>query len=654
MNAALQRCGFNAPTVTWLIAQGFATPNDLMLATESDLDSIARSVARSAPRGAGNVTMPFIAVKNLKGFRFWADERKRTGFEANPESFTADKVPEFTAKCQEYQEQKEAAKTKMHPSLTGRREAPENVLDPADFGSPMEYLIEATVLEGRHYELDNPRFYRELKTFVVNGEGWSYIKKFERSQDGRKAYLALKTQCEGTASKITRRPESKKVADFLKGITDPKLESAVSVVLGDPKLLNNFQACQQYLSTTVENRATLERSKERNISGVKSGEKTDKTAKAGKLPKGFKLENKYYPPKIFRLLSQEQKDQLKEWGDKKGKRSVAALKKQIKEELKNEMKKLAKETTMMAMMTMSQAQMKRPGRNSVAALTRRSRSWIRPDNAEPLRWFRGRYTQWITMQYTESVIVRVGARWTLTPTHAWQEIPIATVATAYDCPTSGATYVIIINEALYFGDSLPFSLLSPNQLRDNDVHVDERHRQHAPDSIFGILVPSEPLRIPFTLEGVVAGFDSRPQPKTSLIILPCMSNSPPTLSGFPHLRALARGGGCVGLRRRRGDYELASKALEGPTLQGNETEDQELHAGSCSEPVPFEMQIANEVNLLNQTDPILRRVAALDDDSGCELGGDWHCGDTNWRCDFRCNPRKCGTTLDGWIRDGKE
>ncbi|KAI2502017.1 hypothetical protein MHU86_12420 [Fragilaria crotonensis] len=308
MNAALQRCGFNAPTVTWLIAQGFATPNDLMLATESDLDSIARSVARSAPRGAGNVTMPFIAVKNLKGFRFWADERKRTGFEANPESFTADKVPEFTAKCQEYQEQKEAAKTKMHPSLTGRKEAPENVLDPADFGSPMEYLIEATVLEGRHYELDNPRFYRELKTFVVNGEGWSYIKKFERSQDGRKAYLALKTQCEGTASKITRRPESKKVADFLKGITDPKLESAVSVVLGDPKLLNNFQACQQYLSTTVENRATLERSKERNISGVKSGAK----------------------------------DQLKEWGDKKGKRSVAALKKQIKEELKNEMKKLAK------------------------------------------------------------------------------------------------------------------------------------------------------------------------------------------------------------------------------------------------------------------------------------------------------------------------
>ena len=72
------------------------------------------------------------------------------------------------------------------------------------------------------------------------------------------------------------------------------------------------------------------------------------------------------------------------------------------------------------------------------------------------------------------------------PDYPSKKVPIATVATAYDCPTSGATFVLIINEALYFGDSLSFSLLSPNQLRDNDVHVDERHRQHAPDSIFGI------------------------------------------------------------------------------------------------------------------------------------------------------------------------
>jgi hypothetical protein len=98
-------------------------------------------------------------------------------------------------------------------------------------------------------------------------KGWLYIKRFERPQDGRAAYLAIKSQCKGTASKITRKnrayasianatyngqrrqykfqdyinvhqaahneimdcapteavADSKKVADFLKGITGPKL-----------------------------------------------------------------------------------------------------------------------------------------------------------------------------------------------------------------------------------------------------------------------------------------------------------------------------------------------------------------------------------------------------------------------------------------------
>ena len=102
------------------------------------------------------------------------------------------------------------------------------------------------------------------------------------------------------------------------------------------------------------------------------------------------------------------------------------------------------------------------------------------------------------------------------PDYPSKSVPIATVATAYDCPSSGATFVLINNEALYFGDSLHFTLLSPNQLRDNGLHVDERHRQHAPDSIFGILIPSAPLCIHFTLQGVVAGFETRPPTQQEL------------------------------------------------------------------------------------------------------------------------------------------
>ena len=239
MEDALGLCGFNAATIQFLITQGFVTPDDLLLASESDLDSIARAIARTPPRGGAKVTMPFIALKNLKGFRFWADERKRTGFDADPENFTEHNVGPFTAKCQEYNDQKEAAKDEdaSRPDslkkltnwalcnesfqnylrqilsaakiplvyLTRNERETPDPLNPEDFASPTEYLIEATILSGRHFELDNPRFYRELKSFVVNGEGWSYIKKYEKMQDGRKAYLVLKTQCEGTASKITRK-----------------------------------------------------------------------------------------------------------------------------------------------------------------------------------------------------------------------------------------------------------------------------------------------------------------------------------------------------------------------------------------------------------------------------------------------------------------
>ena len=414
MNDALQMCGFNADTARFLIDQGFNSPVDLLLATESELDAIARDISRTPPCGGGNIVMPFIAMKHLKGFRFWADECERTGFIPDPTTFSEDDVPIYTEKCLEYNEQREAAKAEDPSKPEGLKkltnwtlwnesfqnylrqilgaakiplvylareedEVPDGI-DPKSFGSSVEYLIEATIFRGRHFDLDNPRFYRELKSFVVNGEGWSYIKRFERQQDGRKAYMALKSQCEGTAAKITRKnkayasianaiyngqrrqykfqdyvnvhqnahneildcdpakaiPETKKVSDFLKGISDPKLESAVSVVLGDPKLLEDFQACQQYLTTMVENRATLDKSKERNISSIKSEGDGKKEKK--KLPKGFKLENKWYPPSVYRLFNQEQRKQLKEWSEKKGKRSVAALTKKIKEELKKEVK----------------------------------------------------------------------------------------------------------------------------------------------------------------------------------------------------------------------------------------------------------------------------------------------------------------------------
>ena len=53
------------------------------------------------------------------------------------------------------------------------------------------------------------------------------------------------------------------------------------------------------------------------------------------------------------------------------------------------------------------------------------------------------------------------------------EIPIATVATAYDCPDTGRVWVLIINKALYFGSKMTDTLLFPNQLQQHGIVVEE-------------------------------------------------------------------------------------------------------------------------------------------------------------------------------------
>jgi hypothetical protein len=57
-----------------------------------------------------------------------------------------------------------------------------------------------------------------------------------------------------------------------------------------------------------------------------------------------------------------------------------------------------------------------------------------------------------------------------------QNIPVATVATAFDDPITQATYILIFYEALYFGDSMEHSLISPIQLRHNGLCVDQTPR----------------------------------------------------------------------------------------------------------------------------------------------------------------------------------
>jgi hypothetical protein len=82
-----------------------------------------------------------------------------------------------------------------------------------------------------------------------------------------------------------------------------------------------------------------------------------------------------------------------------------------------------------------------------------------------------------------------------------QDIPIVKAAVAFDNLETGETVVVIINQALYFGDQLQHILLNPNQIRSNIIQVDDVPVHLSASSSHSIIVKEENLTIPLNLKG---------------------------------------------------------------------------------------------------------------------------------------------------------
>ena len=89
----------------------------------------------------------------------------------------------------------------------------------------------------------------------------------------------------------------------------------------------------------------------------------------------------------------------------------------------------------------------------------------------------------------------------------FQDVPIGTVATAYTDPDMGETYILVIAEALYFGNQINVTLLNPNQMRNNGVKVENVPVQY--DKKSGHCIQADGLNIPLKMNGVISYFDSR-------------------------------------------------------------------------------------------------------------------------------------------------
>lgn len=228
-----------------------------------------------------------------------------------------------------------------------------------DYDSIDDDLYDTIILNGQSFKSDSKMLFDILKPLVVDGPGWPFIQAHNRTHNGRAAFLALKGQAEGQSAVTTRKAKAyaelatasysgkarytldqyiarhqrahieleslgepvaatKKVADFLKGITDPRLETGKSIVDGDNAKLNDFELCQQFFKTLVENskiRSTAANGVPRQVAGVTAGRphKPNNQLRKPSQPNRHsgEIHAGSYSDKEYRALSEEDRKKVK-------------------------------------------------------------------------------------------------------------------------------------------------------------------------------------------------------------------------------------------------------------------------------------------------------------------------------------------------------
>ena len=86
------------------------------------------------------------------------------------------------------------------------------------------------------------------------------------------------------------------------------------------------------------------------------------------------------------------------------------------------------------------------------------------------------------------------------------QVKITTLATLWEDPMDRQLYILIIHEAVYFGDHLKQTLLNLNQLQSHSLLVEDAPQQFDPKSLHSIHIPKSGISIPLHLDGVISTF----------------------------------------------------------------------------------------------------------------------------------------------------
>jgi hypothetical protein len=185
--------------------------------------------------------MGSVVIKNFEALVWWVRDKIRRGQDIIANEFTADAMAKALEDvvafktALELKDTVELVKFKGTENWTDAKESFDNKLE-ATFGAndaPLSYIARDEVPDdyeyaddqerlkyeiqhqGQAYIIDNRRVFRMLKEWLTGTDGWTYIREFDRMQDGRRALNALKAHYDGEGESLKRIAIAKKQIEEL-------------------------------------------------------------------------------------------------------------------------------------------------------------------------------------------------------------------------------------------------------------------------------------------------------------------------------------------------------------------------------------------------------------------------------------------------------
>eukprot|EP00957_Ditylum_brightwellii_P118599 9045831-Ditylum_brightwellii.AAC.1 len=148
---------------------------------DSNVSDMAKCLA-TCPQGAYWVILGTVVIKQLQTLIYWVKEGIKINQPLDAANFTPTTINSANAKkkfCKKL-------KNKSTPNISSLG----NSMPPTSFSTTEQQKLFQIPLAGSAYEINNTTVFCKLKSFLIDGPTWAWIKAFDDFEDGQSLFTA--------------------------------------------------------------------------------------------------------------------------------------------------------------------------------------------------------------------------------------------------------------------------------------------------------------------------------------------------------------------------------------------------------------------------------------------------------------------------------